>query len=579
MQVHLTVNGSAHSLDVHPGELLRTALRRLRYYSVKFGDEHNLSGSDAVLLSMTPAEPHSYQLVNSGGLLAVTADGASIITAEGLSGPRDHDLHPLQEQFVACGAIQCGYCTPAQLLAAKKLLDANASPSDAEVREALAGVLCRCTGYLRPVEAVLRAAAQLRGEELPPYHVQIVDAPASGEWPTGEGAGDGDGRSDGSNDSGADGGADRGADGGLDTQTRTKTLPVKVAPPTTQVVNKSEPKVDANKLVKGRAVFADDMELPGMLYGGLLTSPHAHARIKQIDASKARALPGVHAVLTHLDVPRVVYASGGQSYPNPPPYDQVSLDNKVRHVGDRVAIAAAETREILQRALELIEVEYELLPAVFDPIAAMQEGAPVIHDQLDAVKIHDAGRNLVHHLYVNHGDVEAALARAAHVFESEYTVQQVQQTSIEPHVVLSWWDEDDRLVIRTSTQVPFHVRRMVAPLLGLPQRKVRVVKPRIGGGFGGKQEMLIEDLCAHLTLATGRPVRFEYQPRTGIHQFALAPPADSTLPLRRGCAGQAGRHGPARRRRHWGLWHARADGADGDRFPRSQHLLAAQCAL
>jgi putative selenate reductase molybdopterin-binding subunit len=494
MLVHFTVNGTYHSIDVHAGELLRTALRRLRYYSVKFGDEHALTGADAVLLTMTPDRPRSYRLVNSGGMLAVQADGAAIVTVEGLSSPRDHDLHPLQEQFVTCGAIQCGYCTPAQLLAAKKLLDENPSPSETQVREALAGVLCRCTGYVKPVEAVLRAAAQLRGEELGAYQVHIIDAPESDDWPTG-----GDTRENGSPE-----------EGGTDTQTRTKTVPVKMAPPETVVVNKPEPKVDAIKLVKGRAVFADDMELPGMLYGGLLTSPHAHARIKHIDASKARALPGVHAVLTYMEVPRVVYASGGQSHPNPPPYDQVSLDNKVRHVGDRVAIVAAETREILQQALELIEVEYEVLPAVLDPVEAMQPGAPKLHDEPDAVKIHDADRNLVHHLYVNHGDVEAALAKAAHVFESEYTVQQVQQTSIEPHIVLSWWDEDDRLVIRTSTQVPFHVRRMVAPLLGLPLRKIRVVKPRIGGGFGGKQEMLIEDLCAHLTLATGRPVRFEY---------------------------------------------------------------------
>ena len=123
------------------------------------------------------------------------------------------------------------------------------------------------------------------------------------------------------------------------------------------------------------------------------------------------------------------------------------------------------------------------------------------------------------HLHVNLGDVDAALAGAAHVYESEYRVHQVQQASIEPHIVLSWWDEDDRLVIRTSTQVPFHVRRMVAPLLGLPPRKIRVVKPRIGGGFGGKQEMLIEDLCAHLTMATGRPVRFEY---TRAQEFTSA---------------------------------------------------------
>ena len=152
------------------------------------------------------------------------------------------------------------------------------------MREALAGVLCRCTGYVKPVEAVLRAAAQLRGEELGAYQVHIIDAPESDEWPTGGDTHENGGLEDG------------GAGGGADTQTRTKTVPVKMAPPETVVVNKPEPKVDAIKLVKGRAVFADDMELPGMLYGGLLTSPHAHARIKHIDAAKARALPGVHAV-------------------------------------------------------------------------------------------------------------------------------------------------------------------------------------------------------------------------------------------------------------------------------------------
>ncbi len=513
MQIALTVNGTFHLVDVHPGELLRTALRRLRYYSVKHGDETGESGADAVLLTWTPEQPTSYRLVNSGVMLAAQADGASIITVEGLgdkatgapiSQSPNLPLHPLQEQFIRCGAIQCGYCTPAQLLAAKKLLDENPAPTEAQVREAIAGVLCRCTGYLKPVQAILRAAAQLRGEEPPPLDVAIVDAVDVGEWPTGD----------------DDGGLDLGpASSGVDTQTRTRTVPVKVAPPQTAVVNKPEPKVDAVKLAKGRPVFADDLEMPGMLYGGLLTSPHAHARIARIDKSRALALPGVHAVLTYEDVPRVVYASGGQSYPNPPPYDQVSLDNKVRHVGDRVAIVAAETLELVQQALELIEVEYEPLPAVFDPEEAMGEGAPVIHDEPDAVDIHDPQRNVAVHIHVEHGDVDRALAQAAHVYESEYRVHQVQQASIEPHVVWTWWDEDDRLVIRTSTQVPFHVRRMVAPLIGLPVRRIRVVKPRIGGGFGGKQEMLIEDLCAHLTLATGRPVRFEY---TRAQEFTSA---------------------------------------------------------
>lgn len=500
MNITLTINGVEHTIDVHPGELLRTTLRRLRYFSVKHGDETGESGADAVLFTLTPQEPRSYRLRNSGVMLAAQADGASIVTVEGLSSPRNEDLHPLQEQFAQTGAIQCGYCTPAQILAAKDLLDRNPNPSEAQVREAIAGVLCRCTGYVKPVQAVLRAAAQMRGESLPPLEFKLIDAPDAGEWPT-------------SDEDDRDGG-DRYAPGEgpapVQTKTAVKTTPARLAAPHTAVVNKPEVKVDAIKLAKGRAVFADDVEMPGMLHAGLLTSPHAHARIISIDKRKAEALPGVHAVLTHEDVERVMYASGGQSYPQPPPYDQVSLDSKVRHVGDRVAVVAAETPELVQQALELIEVEYEILPAVFDPAAAMQPGAPVIHDEPDAVDIHDAERNIAVHIRVDHGDVDAALANAHFVYESEYRVPQVQQAHIEPHVVVTWWDEDDRLVIRTSTQVPFHVRRMIAPLIGLPVRRIRVVKPRIGGGFGGKQEMLIEDLAAHLTIATGRPVRFEY---------------------------------------------------------------------
>lgn len=406
----------------------------------------------------------------------------------------------MQQAFIDTGAIQCGYCTPAQIMAAKALLERQPNPSEAEVREAIAGVLCRCTGYVRPVEAILRAAAMLRGESVPPVAnpptVNTLDRffepdamPVDdGPEPAGHG----------------------GTDTDTDVRTRTQTPVLVVAPPQTKVVNKPEIKVDAVKLAKGRAVFTDDMELPGMLYAALLTSPHAHARIRAIDTSAAERLPGVHAVLTHKNTPRVMFASGGQSYPQPPPFDQVSLDYKVRHHGDRVAAVAAETPAIAQEALRLIQVDYEVLPAVLDPEEAMQPGAPVIHDEPDAVKIHDAARNLVHHLHAAYGDVEAGFAAADYVFEGRYYTHQVQQASIEPHVCITWWDEDDRLVVRTSTQVPFHVRRIIAPLVGLPIRRIRVVKPRIGGGFGGKQEMLLEDLCAHLTVATGRPVRMEY---------------------------------------------------------------------
>jgi putative selenate reductase molybdopterin-binding subunit len=140
----------------------------------------------------------------------------------------------------------------------------------------------------------------------------------------------------------------------------------------------------------------------------------------------------------------------------------------------------------------------------------MRPGAPLLHDEPDAVGVADVQRNLAAQASAIIGDIDKGFAESDLTFERTYRVQQVQQASIEPHVAVTYWDEDDRLIIRSSTQVPFHVRRMIAPLLGLPVKRIRVIKPRIGGGFGGKQEMLIEDLCAHLTIATGRPVRFEY---------------------------------------------------------------------
>jgi putative selenate reductase molybdopterin-binding subunit len=277
-------------------------------------------------------------------------------------------------------------------------------------------------------------------------------------------------------------------------------------------VGKPEIKVDAIKLVQGKPAYTADFERRGLLVAKVLHSPLAHARIKNIDASRARELPGVAAVLTWRDIPRVVYSTAGQSDPIPGPLDAFSLDNKVRFVGDRVAFVAAETEEIADQALKLIDVEYEPLPILLDPAEAMQPDAPRLHDEPEYVNFaeSDPARNLAAHIRIDIGDVEKGFAEADYVFEDEYEVPKVQQAHIEPHIVITYWDEDDRLVIRTSTQVPFHVRRILAPVLGLPIKRIRVIKPRIGGGFGGKQEVLVEDVAAHLTIATGRPVMIEY---------------------------------------------------------------------
>ena len=252
--------------------------------------------------------------------------------------------------------------------------------------------------------------------------------------------------------------------------------------------------------------------MKGVLIAKVLRSPHAHARIKSIDTCKAKALPGVAAVLTWRDIPRVAYSTAGQSDPIPGPLDTFSLDNKVRHVGDRVAFVAAENEEIANQALALIDVEYEVLPVLLDSSEAMKKDSPIIHDEEEYVPFDrsDPSRNLAAEIRIDIGNVDKGFAEADHIFECTYEVPKVQQAHIEPHAVLTYWDEDDRLVIRTSTQVPFHARRILAPVLNLPLKRIRVIKPRIGGGFGGKQEVLIEDVAAHLTIATNRPVYYEY---------------------------------------------------------------------
>lgn len=494
MKVTLWLNGKEVHLETWPSQTLLAALRENGFVSLKHGCETGECGACTVLLDGQP--------VNSCVMLAAQAAGRSITTVEGIGGAQQRGwrgsepLHVLQQAFVETGAIQCGYCTPGMVLAAKALLDREPNPNETQVREELTGVLCRCTGYLKPVQAVLRAAAILRGEEVPPIAEEAIPAPPGLFRPLQREE--------------FEPPMVTGGDGG--TLLRTSPLPTIVVAEEREreYVGKPEPKVDAYKLVQGKPAFTDDVEMRGMLIGKLLLSPHAHAIIKRIDVSKARALLGVHAVLTYQDIPRVAYTTAGQSYPEPGPHDNFSLDYKVRWVGDRVAAVAAETEEIARQALDLIEVEYEVLPAILDPREAMKPGAPLIHDEPESWHIEDKQRNLAAVIDWELGDVEAAFAQADYIFEDTYYSPKVQQAPIEPHIVITWWDENDRLVIRTSTQVPFHVRRILAPVLGLPEKRIRVIKPRIGGGFGSKQEVLIEDICAHLTIATGRPVKMEY---------------------------------------------------------------------
>jgi putative selenate reductase molybdopterin-binding subunit len=474
MDIQLTLNGVPRHATCPPGETLLTVLRRLGCFSVRFGSDTGETGAAAVLVDD--------RLVAADVLLAAQASGHHVTTVESLD-VATGGLHPIQAAFVESGALQSGYSAGAMILAAKALLERVREPSEWEIRDAFSGILDRETGYVKVIDAVQRAAALLRGEKPDPMEPIVVEPIIGGETSPAP-----------------------------DAPAAVPRLVPSPDVPHTTVVGKPEHKVDALKLVKGNPAFVDDIELRGMLYAKVLRSPHAHARILAIDDSEARLLPGVHAVLHTFNTSRVKYASGGQSWPNPKPWDQVSFDDKVRHVGDRVAAVAAETPEIAMEACRRIKVTYDVLPAVFDEVEAIAGDAPVIHDEPDTEGIYDAARNISHHIEgqtVPDDRLDAAFAEADHVFEQTFHVQQQQQTPIEPHIAIGWLDEDERLVLRSSTQVPFHARRMVAPLLGLPVKRIRVVKPRIGGGFGGKQEMLLEDIVGHLVLATRRPVRLE----------------------------------------------------------------------
>jgi putative selenate reductase molybdopterin-binding subunit len=521
MELELSINGVIESLEVAPNESLLTVLRRKGYYSVKHGCETGECGACAVLIDGVPRPSCVTLAAQAGGCSLTTAlqpprllstaktdptNGEKLNQpstpveadhADGnpLSGSSDfvldhtHRLHPLQEAFIEEGAIQCGFCTPGMLLTASALLKSNPSPSEEEVRDALSGNLCRCTGYVKPVQAILRAAAVMRGEVVAPLSNQTV-LHASHE------------------------GVDREVDAaGLAYQSPsrsgTATL-VESSFPESSLIGQSAWKIDAIKLATGRAAFVDDIELRDLLYARILTSPHAHALIRDIDVSEARALPGVHAVLTYKDIPRIPFTSAGQSWPEPGPHDQYALDNRVRFVGDRVAAVAAETPEIAEQALMLIKVDYEVLPAIFDPRLATSDQAPKLHPEPESYHIHDAAQNIAAQLHAEVGDVERGFSQSDLIVEGEYVVPQVQQVPLENHIAITYWDEDERLVVRTSTQVPYHVRRIIAPVIGLPLRRIRVVKPRVGGSFGVKQEVVVEDLCALLTIATNHPVRLEY---------------------------------------------------------------------
>lgn len=276
------------------------------------------------------------------------------------------------------------------------------------------------------------------------------------------------------------------------------------------VIGVDVPRVDGPVKVTGAAQYTADVELPGMVYAKVLRSPYPHARVLRIDASKAEQLAGVVAVLTREDL------KGINPYFGPIVKDQpiVAID-RVCFVGDIVAAVAAEERDIAEEALDLIEVEYEALPAVFDPVKAMEPDAPVIHPQLQRAETKldvgfelETNSNVLSVYHVEDGDLASGFKEADEIFEDVYTTPKIQHAHMEPHAATGFWDPFGKLVVYSSTQTPSKIRTQLAEIFGMPQSMVRVIVPFVGGGYGAKTHARLEPLAATLARKARRPVQW-----------------------------------------------------------------------
>ncbi|MBM6837541.1 molybdopterin-dependent oxidoreductase, partial [Clostridium saudiense] len=273
-------------------------------------------------------------------------------------------------------------------------------------------------------------------------------------------------------------------------------------------VNKSIRKSDSMSLLTGKPVYTEDLASKNCLVVKLLRSPHAHALIESIDTTVAMKVPGIECILTYEDMPKSRFTTAGQSYPEPSPYDRLILDRRLRCVGDPVAIVAGENEKAVNKAMKLIKVKYEVLEAVLD-FRTAKDNEILVHPEEDFKALCDVGadnkRNLCSTGGFEYGNIEEELESCDIIIEETYHTKANNQAMMETFRTFTELDIYGRLNITSATQVPFHVRRIIANALEIPKSKVRVVKPRIGGGFGAKQSAVSEVYPAIVTMKTGKP--------------------------------------------------------------------------
>jgi xanthine dehydrogenase molybdenum-binding subunit len=434
-KINLSVNGKQHSLESIPGETLSALLRmRLQLTGTKIGCEEAECGACTVLVDGEPTMSCVYP--------AERADGKTIVTIEGLA-QRVHEemkLHPLQEAFVEQGAVQCGFCIPGQIMTAYALLKRNPNPNSEDIRFALKDTLCRCAGYPSIERAILAAAQALRtGEPVQkPTHIpnSIHDH---------------------------------------------------------KTVGHKHLRPEAVEKVTGEAIYTDDLTFDGMLFAKAKRAMIPHGFLTKLDISKARALPGVVSVLTANDIP-------GEKTHGLVIYDwpvMVGIGERVRYVGDALAIVAAETQAIAEEAVSLIEAEFDLQPVITNPVMAKQDGVPQIHEK----------GNLLKHIKVRKGDMDKGFADADIILEHTFHTPTTDHAFIEPECSIAEPLPDGRMNIYVGSQIPYQDRTQVARALGWDESRVRVIGQLMGGGFGGKEDIMGQIHSAMLANVTGRPVK------------------------------------------------------------------------
>ncbi len=471
MEFRCRINGEEVLLLGDATERLRDVLYRTGYLSVRDSDDaEGFAGSDTVIFNG--------ELKYANFILLYQAEEAEIRTAEGLLNGRE--LNYVQKAMISAGIVASAYNAPAAALILTWLLEKNPHPSREEIKEVLTSIFIRDAGYEHYYLAV-QLAIELR-------------------------------------DTGA--------------------YQSEIAPsfrPKLEVVGKPVDKIDGAALVSGEGVFVEDKVPANAWCLHVLRSPFASAYIKSIDVSEAEKLDGVAAIITADNCPDVYYMQAGQGNPEPSPHDRRLFNHKVRHVGDRVAGIVARTKEIADKAASLIKVEYEPTEAVYTVEEAMAEGAPLVHngpvqynagapadlDEFNAKAGDDRegkviyqfplGANIQKNIAASNkghiGDMEKGFAEADAIVDCTYQTSQIQHTPLEPHVCYAHV-ENGRLVINASTQVPYHVRRIVSWVCGIPENKIHVIKERVGGGYGSKQDILVEEITGYAAWITGKPVYY-----------------------------------------------------------------------